>query len=126
MITYEHSPEVETHLQDIARRLGMAYLDFSRIACVISKGSKSRRTLARCHAMSRIFHKGFGIRPHYVVEIVSENFFKQPREEQVKTLIHELMHIPKSLGGGFRHHSDHVSRRNVDSAYKQLIQSYKL
>ena len=39
-------------------------------------------------------------------------------EEKVKTLIHELMHIPKAFGGGFRHH-DVVNRKNVENLYKR-------
>jgi predicted metallopeptidase len=39
------------------------------------------------------------------------------REEQDKTLIHELMHIPKSFGGGFIHHNI-VTDRNVNKLYR--------
>jgi predicted metallopeptidase len=32
--------------------------------------------------------------------------------------VHELMHIPATFGGGFRHH-DHVTTKNVDRFYKE-------
>ena len=55
---------------------------------------------------------------HYLIEIVSEKFDRLHPEEQTRTLIHELMHIPKSFGGGFRHHRPYVNRRTVDRMYK--------
>ena len=38
-------------------------------------------------------------------------------EDKTKTLIHELMHIPKTFGGGFIHH-DVVHERNVNKMYE--------
>jgi len=40
--------------------------------------------------------------------------------DQIKTLIHELMHIPKSFGGGFRHH-DFVCEKNIEVEYLRFI-----
>jgi predicted metallopeptidase len=53
----------------------------------------------------------------YAIEVISERFDKMPEEDQIKTLIHELMHIPKNFGGGFRQH-DFVQRKNVDILYR--------
>jgi predicted metallopeptidase len=61
--------------------------------------------------------KGF-----YVLEFISERFDRLSEEEQTKTIIHELMHIPKSFGGGFKHH-DYVCDRNIErffQVYKSL------
>ena len=40
--------------------------------------------------------------------------------EKTKVLIHELMHIPKTFGGGFKHH-DYVCRENVELEYERYI-----
>ena len=44
------------------------------------------------------------------------------REEQDKTLIHELMHIPKSFGGGFIFHNV-VNESNVEVEYERYERS---
>ena len=119
MIRYEHAPDIETRIRAIAERLGIRH-DFSRVICVRSRGSKSRRTLARCHALPRIMQAALSTKAHYVIEVISENFDKFNEAEKAKTLIHELLHIPKSFGGGFRHHS-FVNRKNVEQMYKKLL-----
>ncbi len=116
---YTRSPELEASLRQLAQQAGLEHIDFSRTACVVSQGSKSRRTLARCHALPKIMQDALQLEAHYVIEIISENFFRLSPDGQVKTLLHELMHIPKGFGGGFRFH-DHVSNKNVDKLFRQL------
>ena len=57
----------------------------------------------------------------YVIELMSEKFDSQSHEDQVKTIIHELLHIPHNFGGGFRHHKPYVNKREVEAAYKKLL-----
>ena len=61
----------------------------------------------------------------YVLEFLSERFNKLSNEEQTKVIIHELMHIPASFGGGFRHH-DYVCDRNIEKNYKAYQNHKKL
>ena len=44
---------------------------------------------------------------------------KLDQEEQDKVIIHELMHIPKTFGGGFRQH-DFVCEENVEKLYNHF------
>lgn len=119
MIKYEHDPEIGLKVSDIARRLEMAHIDLTRVKCYRSVGSTSRGTIARCYALSKIWQQALNTKAHYIIEIISERFDKLPEDEKEKVLIHELLHIPQSFGGGFRHH-DFVCRRNVENLYKQL------
>jgi predicted metallopeptidase len=64
--------------------------------------------------------EAIGIRAMYALEFISERFDKLGKEEQIKVIIHELMHIPKAFGGGFKHH-DWVCEKNVNLHY----QAYK-
>jgi predicted metallopeptidase len=56
----------------------------------------------------------------YLIEVISEQYDKMPEEEQIKTIIHELMHIPKSFGGGFIHHNK-VHEESVGKVYENYI-----
>ena len=117
MIKYEHDTQLSQRIQHIVSSLSLHH-DLSRVACIRSRGSTSRRTLARCHTLPRIMQKALGLDAHYAIEVVSENFDRLKEEDQTKTLIHELMHIPKGMKGGFRYH-DYVCSRNVDELYKR-------
>jgi predicted metallopeptidase len=119
-VRYVRDRGLEDEVHGIARTLGMDHIDGSRVAVVRSTGTRSRRILARCHALSRIFQHALNIDAHYVIEILSENFDRLPEKEKTRTLIHELMHIPRSFAGGFRHH-DVVNRRSVDRAYREYV-----
>jgi len=121
MIRYELAEDVRAEIKDILQKLQMAHVNESRVACVRSKGSKSKRTIARCHGLSRIMQLALNEKPHYVIEVVSERFDKLSKEEQTKVLIHELMHISHSFGGGFRTHKPHVTQKKVERMYKKFV-----
>ena len=57
------------------------------------------------------------------IEVVSERFDGLNKEEQIKVLIHELMHIPHSFGGGFRTHKPYVTRKKVEGMYRRFVQA---
>lgn len=122
MIKYFKASDIESLVNEISKKLTIEH-DLSRIFCIRSIGSKSRRTIARCHTISKAVQTGLGIKAHYIIEIISENFDKLGQEEKIKTLIHELMHIPKAFGGGFKGHS-HVNKRSVDKMYDQYKSSF--
>ena len=96
----------------------MHHID-ERVSCVRSHGSRARGTVARVHGMPRVFEAAFGIRVRYVIEVISKTFDRQRKEEKIKTLIHELLHIPKSFGGGYRSHAV-VNERHVNRLYASL------
>ena len=64
--------------------------------------------------MSKVLQVALGIKAVYVLEFISERFDRLGEIERTRTIIHELMHIPKNFGGGFRFH-DHVTARNVQA-----------
>jgi len=112
---YEFAPD----LQEIADEISLIlfpHVKIEKVKCFRSHGSSSRNTIARCHTIGKLMQKAIGVDAHYALEFLSERFDKLSEEEQIKTIIHELMHIPKAFGGGFRHH-DWVCDKNIDKHY---------
>ncbi|MBS3056099.1 MAG: metallopeptidase [Candidatus Aenigmarchaeota archaeon] len=121
-ITYHPASDINELANVIVEKLDFDHIDMSRVIFLRSAGSKSQYTLARCHTLPRVMQKALGMRPHYVIEVVSEKFDRLEEEEKIKTIIHELMHIPKSFRGGFRHHADYVTRRQVEMMYRDFTE----
>lgn len=117
-IKYYKAPDIQEIAEKVVVRLGWNWVLLEHVAFLRSTGSKSRRIIARCHALGKAMQIGMGRKKgFYLVEVISERFDKLPEDEQLKVIIHELMHIPKSFGGGFIHH-DKVHEASVDKVYK--------
>jgi len=74
--------------------------------------------------MSKVLQVAMGIKAFYVLEFISERFDCLGEKDQTRTIIHELMHIPKNFGGGFRFH-DHVTARNVQAMLDAYLRAKK-
>ncbi len=120
---YEFAPDLQIKAEKISRVL-FPHVKLHRISCFRSYGSSARGTIARCHALGKLMQKAMGTTAFYALEFISEQFDKLSEEEQVKIIIHELMHIPKTFGGGFKHH-DWVTDRNVNKCYKEYKRKVK-
>jgi len=90
------------------------------VYCVRSRGSQSRRIIARIHGLGRIWQLAMSIEATYIIEVISEQFDPLSRDGQDRVLVHELLHIPHGFQGGFRHHKNFVTRENVDVWFKRL------
>ncbi len=119
IMRYEIDYEIQWLAEDIIKKLNMRHIDIERIICVKSSGSKSKQTLARIHGLSKIFQKAMRTKSIYVIEFISETFDGLEKDEKIKTIIHELLHIPKNMGGGFRNHRPYVTRKTVEKVFKE-------
>ncbi len=117
---YESAPDLQEIAEEISKIL-FPHIFINRIKCFRSYGTSSRGTIARCHALGKLMQKALGIKAVYALEFLSERFDRMDKEEQLKVIIHELMHIPKTFGGGFKHH-DYVTEKNVNLMYKKYKQ----
>jgi len=120
---YQFSTQWTEKAREIAKALEFDHIVPERITCVESKGTKTRHVIARIHTLGKVMQLGMQQKPFYVIELITERFEKQSSEDKAKTLIHELLHIPKGFGGGFRHHRPHVNKATVEKAFKQLSQT---
>lgn len=123
---YETDSEIQAVAGDIIAKLNLGHIRTEKLVFLRSHGSKSRRTIARIHGLPKIMQVAMSIKALYVIEIISENFDRLEHDEKIKTIIHELMHIPKCFGGGFRNHRNYVTRRNVDEAFKAYMTKLRI
>ena len=114
---YEFAQDLQLIAEEISKML-FPHIRMNRVMCFRSYGTSSRRTIARCHALGKLMQKAMGTEAFYALEFLSERFDKLDKEEQIKTIIHELMHIPKTFGGGFKHHN-WVTEKNINKYYKE-------
>ncbi|MBU0466742.1 MAG: metallopeptidase [Nanoarchaeota archaeon] len=122
-LKYEPAPDLQARMAEIIKILNLSHVNIERVQCLRSYGSSSRGTIARCHALGKLMQRAMQTKAFYAIEFL-ERFDKMSKQDQDKTIIHELMHIPKSFGGGFRHH-DFVNENNVDLLHEKFENTKK-
>lgn len=120
---YEYSSDLQEKAQEISKVL-FPHVKLERIKCYRSYGTSSRGTIARCHALGKLMQKALDVDAFYCLEFISERFDRLSFSDQTKVIIHELMHIPFTFGGGFKHH-DVVNTKNVNRAYEIYLSMTK-
>ncbi len=123
MIQYDLAEDIDRRVKGIIGKLKMNHIDGSRVICLRSKGSVSKRVIARCHGLPRIMQVALGKMPHYIIEVLSERFDRLSREDQTKVLIHEILHIPHGFGGGFRAHKPYVTPTKVQRMFEKFVKA---
>jgi predicted metallopeptidase len=118
-IRYEKAADLQEQVREIAILL-FPHVRLDSVVCLRSFGSTSRGTIARCYALGKAMQLALGRKGFYLIEVISERFDKMNEIDRIKTLIHELMHIPKSFGGGFKFHNV-VNDKNVDIMYEHYV-----
>jgi predicted metallopeptidase len=63
--------------------------------------------------MGRIWFDALEMQPHYIIEVISEEYDRLQQTEKERVVIHELMHIPSRFSGGFVPHRGKINRKPV-------------
>ena len=122
-LRYHEAPDVKRLANEIIGNLNLSHIVPESVYCFRSKGSKSRRIIARIHGFGKIWQQALGLPPSYVIEVLSERYDKLSQEDKEKTVIHELLHIPHGFRGGFRPHKGYISKKKVDKLYKEYTEN---
>lgn len=117
-IEYFDAPDVKKLADEIADSLDLFHVVQQFVFCVRSRGSASRRTIARIHGFGRIWQETLNLPPSYVIEVISERYDRLTAEDREKTIIHELLHVPKGFTGGFRPHKGYIDHEIVESLHR--------
>ena len=120
---YEYAFDLQRIAEDVCLKI-FPHVKIDRIKCFRSYGSSTRGTIARCHALGKLMQKAMAVDAFYALEFLTEKFDKLSKKDQLKTIIHELMHIPHNFGGGFRHHN-YVTEETVNVCYEKYVELKK-
>lgn len=120
VMRYCPATDVKSLLEEITYKLGFSHVLIDRVLCLRSKGSKAKHTIARIHGLSRVWQRALAVKAHYVIEVISERYDGLTQEEKEKVIIHELLHVPKSFQGGFRHHRGWITSKRVTELHQTL------
>jgi predicted metallopeptidase len=118
---FELAKDIQERINSMLNVLNYDHIDSSRIICIRSYNSKSK-AIARIWGLSKVWQKVLNIEPHYIIEVLHPRFEKYSKEDQDKTLLHELLHIPKKFSGGLVPHKcfgKRIDRRTVEELYKK-------
>lgn len=119
----ESAPDVQSMMEEVIGKLSMP-IDTKRVVCMRTLNSKSN-AYARIWAFPKIWQKALGMPPVYVIEVISQHFDKLGEEEKQKTIIHELLHIPKTFSGGLVPHQcfgQRIDKRRVEKIFREFKQ----
>lgn len=119
---YSKAPDVKHKIDLLIDQLAFTHIKASHVHCIRSTDAKTR-AIARIWGMARLFKEVVGIEPHYIIEVNAKKYDKQSTRDQIKTLIHELMHIPKTFSGALlSHRGPHhrINDREVEKIMKML------
>lgn len=106
-------------LETIVQELRLTHIKIDRVYIVWSKGSRTT-ALARIWGIPSPFIKLRICEPTYVIELVVEKFSKLSCDEMIETIVHELLHIPRSFSGGLRSHGEWSKKKNLKRVMKTL------
>jgi predicted metallopeptidase len=125
-LKYVEAPDVKRLVNEVVDSLDLFHVVPQFVYCYRSKGSKSKRTVARIHGLGKIWQEALLKPPAYVIEVISERYDRLSEEEKEKTIIHELLHIPKGFSGGFRPHKGYINKKRVEKLHRILAEKRSL
>jgi len=125
------APDVAKRIKFLVKNLSLGHISATHLICFRST-SASSRARARIWSLPKIWQMALHVPAHYCIEVLSENFDRLSPDDQERTLIHELMHIPKNFSGALVPHRNHKHRTfrhyhdTVESLFNSLsVKSYE-
>lgn len=115
---FESAPDIQERVNEIIRRLELSHMRPENIVCMRSHNSKAN-AYARIWSLPRIWQKALGVEAHYILEVISHHFDKRSRDDQDRTLIHELLHVPKTFSGALVPHK--CFQKRIDAKAVEVL-----
>ncbi|EZQ02257.1 MULTISPECIES: putative metallopeptidase [Acidianus] len=97
MLKLEEAKDVEEMAKKINDTLKLIH-DIDKIFFMRSQNSKSN-VIARTLVLPAQWRFVYGEKKTYIIEVISEKFDNLTCDEKIYVVIHELMHIPRTMKG---------------------------
>lgn len=121
-VEWMEAPDVKKQLGRLSSVVGANWLITEQITCFRSRNSKAR-AYARIWGLSNIWQQALDLKPHYIIEVLAENYDQLSDTKKDEVLLHELAHIPKNFSGSLLPHFRR-GKRNFHGRVKKLIKDY--
>ena len=125
------APDITRRMSRLVKNLDLPHIRAGKLVCFRSTGSTGRAR-ARIWSLPKIWQMALSVDAHYCIEVISEKFDCLSADDQERTLIHELLHIPKNFSGALVPHRNHKHRTfrhyhdTVEALFNKLaMKSYK-
>jgi predicted metallopeptidase len=122
-VTWLKAEDVKGRVEKLIKLSNLPY-SINNITTLRSYSSKSR-AYARIWGLPRVWQLSLNLKPHYVIEVLSEKYDKLPINKKDEVLLHELAHIPLNFSGSLLPHIKH-GKRNFKNKVDKLIRSVNL
>lgn len=122
-IIWEKADDIKKRVGYLIQTLSLDWITQSQVYFFRSYNSSSR-SYARIWGLSRIWQLALGLKPSYIIEVISERFDKLDEEKQDEILLHELAHIPKNFSGSLLPHIRR-GKRSFKDRVEKLYSSYR-
>jgi predicted metallopeptidase len=100
MTQYIEATEIKQRAIEIAKKLNLTHIDFDRVHFYYYHSDT--RTIAKITGFFKTLQLAYPhIQPFYVITVNQKNFFNTSKKEQDSTILHELLHIPKTFSGEY-------------------------
>ena len=130
----ESAPDIKEIIRNLRDTLEWNHIDVNRLVCYRSFKTTTN-AIARIWSLPKLWQKALGVEAHYIIEVVSENYDGLNQIDKEKTILHELMHIPKNFSGSVLNHKMSVfdgkgghkkvliNQRTVDKMYREYLKA---
>lgn len=119
----EKAPDVEKRVNFLIKWINIDWLKGKKIYCLRSYNSSSK-AYARIWGLSKVWQIVTGLKPSYIIEVLSEKFDNLDLQKKDKILLHEIAHIPKNFSGSLLPHIKRIGKRNFDRRVNELYLKY--
>lgn len=116
------APDISRRIFHLLKNLDLPHIRAANLICFRSTGSTGRAR-ARIWSLPKIWQMALSVEAHYCIEVISEKFDDLSPDDQDRTLIHELLHIPQNFSGALVPHRNHKHRtfRHYHDRVEQLF-----